>query len=284
MVRICPRAESARIRGGEQPRAGATLRGPVASGARAQSRNGLVALQVDLIYVPDGTLPALAAKNATRTIPIVFLGSADPVGLGLVSSLSHPGGNLTGNSIVAFESYAKALQLLSEILGNLRRVAHLTPLATRSLPWFPQFQTTMAGVSHQLGVSDEYVGFEAIGELESLLKQFVREGVGAVTTLGTFESLGRRGYEEMAASCVAYKMPSVGDPELGFLLSYQPDFLHLARKSAEFVDRILRGERPADLPVEQTSTLTLVINQRTSQAIGLKIPQSLLLRADRLIQ
>lgn len=200
----------------------------------------LAQLKVDLIYAVESTLSALAAKAATRTIPVVFNSSADPVGFGIVASLARPGGNLTGNSISGFDTIPKSVQLLTEAAGrsDLRIVA-FQPAGTRALAWFSKLSATVIAAAERLGARFEFVDVASIDELEATLKRLVREGIGAVSM----------------------------------------DFA-----SPFFADKILRGAKPADLPVEQATAFELRINLKTANAIGLRIPQSMQMRAAALIR
>ncbi len=244
----------------------------------------LVALKPDVIYAAHGTLSALALKKATKTIPIVFYSSGDPVGTGLVASLARPGGNLTGNAISSFETFPKSLQYLKEILGKLSRVVEIQTLGTRELPWFAQMDAAVMAAAGRLGAKFEYVDVSSMEDVEREVARLAREGVDAVTFGGGNAPQFRPHMRRIAALFVEHRLPSIGDPEEGFLLQYQPNFAHIARKSAEYVDRILRGARVADLPVEQVSEFELSINRKTADAIGLKIPGPILLRADRVIR
>jgi len=243
----------------------------------------LVALEPDVLYAAHGTVSALALKKATKTIPIVFFSSADPVGTGLVESLSRPGGNITGNSISTFELFPKSVEYLKEVVGKLDRVVALQPLGVRSLPWFPQMDAAIAAAARRLGTAYAYVDVSSLEDVEREVARAAREGVDAVIFGGITPRFVSH-LERIAALLVKHRLPSIGDPERGFLLQYLHNVRHVARKSAEYVDKILRGARPADLPVEQVSSFELVINRRTADAIGLKIPESILLRADRVIR
>ena len=242
----------------------------------------LVALKVDLIYAARGTLTALVAKNATRSIPIVFYSSADPVGLGLVPSLSRPIGNVTGNSISSFEFFPKNLQYLSEIAGKLERVVEITPPGTKLLPWFPPWDAAIQAAVKRLGIRFEYVEVESIEALEVAVKRLKVEGTDAVAISG--RDWLKAHQKRIAALLISLRIPSLGEPEDGFLLQYGIDGSYLARKAAGYVARILNGTKPSELPVEQVSQFNLVVNQKTADAIGLKIPVSMLLRASKVIR
>jgi putative ABC transport system substrate-binding protein len=243
----------------------------------------LVALSVDVLYATGGTVTALAAKNATKTIPIVFYSSSDPVGLGLVGSLAHPGGNVTGSSISAFDTDPKSLQFLIEAVGrNNIRIAYIVPRGLRSAFWFPKWAAAMNAAASKLGANFEYADVDSIAEMEVVLKRLALQGVRAVMV--DSDPMTTPHMQRIAAMLVDQSLPSIGDAEAGLLLQYQVNSRQLARKAAEYVDKILMGARPSDLPVEQASTFELVINLKTAKALGLQIPQSLLLRANEVIQ
>lgn len=240
----------------------------------------LVGLKVDVIYAARGTAVALAAKKATKSIPVVFYSSADPVGLGLVASLARPGGNLTGNSIQDIAVSVKSLQFLAEAVGKLTGIAYFQHRGIRSLPWFPSHEAAMTATAKGIGAKFEFVEVEAVAEIEPLLKQLVRQGInGAI--LEDYPLF--RPQSRIAALFVDHRLPTIGDARAGFLLHYKVHPLDLARMAATYVDRILKGARPSDLPVEQASKFELVINLKTAKALGLNIPQSLLQRADEVI-
>jgi len=240
----------------------------------------LAALKVDVIYAAHGTLSALAAKGATSTIPIVFFSSGDPVGQGLVASLSRPGGNVTGSSISSFETFPKSLQFLKEVAGTIARVVEIDSAVTRSLPWFVQWNAATQKAASGLGMKYEYVDVTSFGEVEPVLDRLV-PGVDAAV-IGNAAFLRSRSHE-IADLFIRRRLASIGDPEEGFLFHYLADWRAVTRKSAEYVARVLSGAKPSELPVEQVTAFELVINQRTAKAIQLKIPQALLLRASKVI-
>jgi putative ABC transport system substrate-binding protein len=244
----------------------------------------LAALKVDLIYAAHGSLSAFAAKSATKTIPIVFLSSADPVRLGLVETLSRPGGNLTGSSISSFETIGKSFEFLKQATPGLKRVVELTPTGSRSLPWFDEWHAAAAAAAQQLGFSYELADVNSMAEVQTVIRQAAREGVDAITIGGGAGGFLYAQRRDVAASLITLKIASIGDPADGFLLQYDVDNMQLARKAAEYVDKILRGAKPADLPVEQSSAFELVVNAVTARGIGLRLPKALLLQAKRIIE
>jgi putative ABC transport system substrate-binding protein len=242
----------------------------------------LVRLKVDVIFAFGGTASALAAKRATTTIPVIFNSSADPVALGLVESLARPGGNLTGNSILNSNLGPKNMQILAEAAGKLTSIADIQPPAIRRQPWFAGSEAAMTAGATALGARFQYADIDSVADFEALLKRLAGQGVDGV--LVESYSPFRPHLKQMAGLLIKYRMPSVGDPRQGFLLSYGLSWNSLARSSAKYVDQILRGAKPADLPVEQPTQFELVINLNTAKALGLTLPKALLLRADEVLR
>jgi putative tryptophan/tyrosine transport system substrate-binding protein len=242
----------------------------------------LVRLRVDVI-VPFGTLATRAAKNATETIPIVFARVGDPVGSGLVHSLARPGGNLTGVSVLSVELGAKRLELLREALPGVTRVGVL---------WDPSFSPDAAelrqieGAARSFGVRLQPVAVQGPEEFEGALLAMKRQRAGDVYVMGGLVFAEHR--NRLAALAAKIRLPiMVWRRELveaGGLLSYGPNFRDTYRRAAGYVDKVLKGAKPADLPVEQPTQLELVINLKTAKALGLTIPPSVLARADEVIQ
>ena len=244
----------------------------------------LVKLAPDLIFAVGGTDVALAAKRATTKIPIVFYSSADPVGLGLVGSLARPGGNVTGTAILTLDMAPKAMDLLAQATGHYRRIAYLQAVGTRSLSWYPGFSAAVTSAAKALGATAVFVDVDAGETTESLVKRLLQQGVDAVI----FGTAPLAAYDQAArlrsAHFMKHGLRTIGDPDQGFLLSYDAEWRERPRIAAALVDRILKGAKPADLPVQQPTRFELVINLKTARALGLTIPQSILLRADRLIE
>jgi ABC-type uncharacterized transport system substrate-binding protein len=243
----------------------------------------LVCQNVDVI-VSRVTQASLAVKSTTRTTPIVMLGVADPVGAGLVNSLSRPGGNITGTSGVATAVVGKALQLLLEAVPGVSRVAVL---------WNPAnsvFQTQMVRETEAAGrtlrVKLQLVEARSSGELDAAFAAMTRQSPGALFILGDpVFTLHRARIVELAAKARVPAMYGIREAaEAGGLMSYGPDYAELGKRTAAFVDRILKGAKPAELPVEQPTKFELVINLKTANALGLTIPPSVLARADEVIQ
>ena len=240
----------------------------------------LVRLRVDVIVTGSNPFVA-AAHRATLTIPIVFVAAADPVGAGFVASLAKPGGNITGLTTDASpELFAKNLGLLTEIVPNLTRVGVLRQ-ADREGGGLAELE----GTARRLKVTLEFVDVRDVDELASAFAAMTGKRVGAVIVFGSLFYLRR---QELADLALKHHLPAIhvlkGYAEAGLLMSYGPNLLDLYRRAASYVAKILGGTKPADLPVEQPAKLELVINLRTAKALGLTIPQSVLLRADEVIQ
>ena len=238
---------------------------------------GVVRSGVDLIVT--GTNPiAAATKRATATIPIVMVGTVDPVGAGLVANLARPGGNVTGLCVDASaEMLGKNLALLAEIVPGLSRVGLLRHAGFEGLQ--------IEAAARKLNVELVSVDVRRIEELQSAFETMHRKAVGAVVVRGSLFYLQRRQVAELA---LKHRLPATHVlkeyAEAGLLVTYGADLADLYRRSAGYVDRIVRGAKPGDLPVEQPAKFELVINLVTAKALGLTIPQSLLLRADRVIR
>jgi len=245
----------------------------------------LVALKVDVI-VAANTLAAVAAMKATRTIPIVFAGPADPVTSGLVASLARPGGNVTGLSAIGPELVGKDLELLKEAVPRVDRVAALWH---RDYPEHTQDQILKEAVvaAQALGLRLQLV--EVLGGPDSFDTAFsdaIRAGAGALIVLASVLLVTeRRPLVELSAK---NRLPAVYPTRDfvvdGGLMSYGALWADIYRRAAGFVDKILKGAKPADLPVELPTKFELVINLRTAKELGLTVPQSLLARADEVIE
>src|SRR5450755_4476432 len=242
----------------------------------------LVALNVDVIVTVD-TPPTQAAKQATCTIPIVIAVSADPVGAGLVASLAHPGGNITGMSLLAPETDQKTLELLKETLPKTRRVAMI---------FDPKNQGMLLRVkATKIAAPKLAIEFQPIlalsrSELADALTAAAKDPPDALIVLSPIYAAYRNEVGDFATKT---RVPLSFDTsglagEAGALLSYGADLSALFRGAATFVDRILKGAKPADLPVEQPTKFELVINLKTAKALGLTVPPALLTRADEVIE
>jgi putative ABC transport system substrate-binding protein len=245
----------------------------------------LVTLKVDVILA--GTvLIAVAAKQAIKTIPIVFLAVADPVGSGLVASLARPGGNVTGLSVLTPELVGKCLELLTQAVPGVSRIAVL---------WEPggggertdKDMLKRAEVAGQaLGVRPQFVEARGPDDFDKAFLDMTRAHAGALTVLPSPMFFNeRRRLVDLAAK---HRLPAVypwrEGADAGGLMVYGPSIADLYRRAATYVDKILKGARPADLPVEQPTKFELVINLKAAKAFGLTIPPSLLQRADQVIE
>ena len=240
----------------------------------------LVARNVDVIVTVD-TPPTQAAEQATSTIPIVIAVSADPVGAGLVKSLSHPGGNATGLSLLAPETDQKTLEVLKETLPGTKRVAMIFDPNNRGMMLRLKAVEVAAAK-----LSLELQSIAAPGANELTLALVAMERPDAVFVLSPIYAAYQK---EIAEFATKTGVPLLVDTsglagEPGALLSYGADITSLFRRAATFVDKILRGAKPADLPVEQPAKFDLVINLRTAKALGLNVPPTILLRADKVIE
>jgi len=244
----------------------------------------LVQLKVDII-VAVATQGVAAAKNATETIPIVMIsGSADPVGLGFIASLARPGGNVTGLSFsVGPEISGKQLELLKEIVPKVRRVAILSNPAT---PIQPRFLREVTLAAQSLAVQLQLLEGRGPNEFDGAFAAMAKERVGALLVVADSLFIFHR--TRLADLAARSRLPAAygvrEHVEAGGLMSYGPSLRDLFRRGATYVDKILKGAKPADLPVEQPTQFELVINLKTAKALGLTIPQSLLQRADEVIQ
>jgi putative ABC transport system substrate-binding protein len=243
----------------------------------------LVRLKVGII-VTVTTNAAVAAKNATATIPIVMINASDPVGLGLIASLARPGGNVTGLSMdVGPEILGKRLELLKEIVPKVRQVA---VLSNPGSPGQALAIGEVKGGARSLGVQLQLLEARDPSEFDSAFAAMAKERAGALLVIGDILMYTHR--VRLAELAAKNRMPAVYGvrdyAEAGGLMSYGTDLIDLHRRAAIHVDKILRGAKPADLPVEQPTKFELVINLKTVKTLGLTIPQSLLGRADEIIQ
>ena len=242
----------------------------------------LVRLKVDLI-VARASIFVQPAKEATSSIPIVFLTHADPVGTGHVASLARPGGNITGLAVLMTDLAPKGLELLISAVPVAQRIAVLwnpdTPSHTPALK-------AMEEAGRTLRVQLQAVGARSAAELESAFAAMARARAQAVLVLGAAIFLAER--QRVAELAIKHRLPTMSMlkdvVDAGGLMSYSPNYDDLYRRGAIYVDKILKGAKPAALPVEQATKFELVINLKTAKALGLTIPPSLLQRADEIIQ
>jgi putative ABC transport system substrate-binding protein len=242
----------------------------------------LVRLKVDVI-VTTGVVPVLAAKKASPTIPIVFAASSDPVGSGLVSSLAQPGGTITGLSMMAPDLDGKRLELLKEAFPKIVRVAFLWQAGGMrgNLEL-----TDMEAAAKVLGIKLLSLPVRSLGDLESAFARAKRDGAQAlITSTGALIVTQLRQVLDFAVKNRLPAMyPNSEFVEAGGLMSYGPDNTDLFRRAADFVDKILKGTKPADIPVEQPTKFERIINLKAAKQIGLTIPQKVLERADKVIK
>jgi putative tryptophan/tyrosine transport system substrate-binding protein len=242
----------------------------------------LVRLKVDII-VTQGTPAAQAAKKATNTIPIVMATGGDAVGSGLVASLARPGGNITGLSTLATDLNAKRLELLKEVVPKISRVAYLAN---------PDIVPEMIGLKNlesvgpSLGVTVKFVAMRGPEELESAFSEAVRDKVHAAIFAQNQNYIPYR--HQVVSLAAKQRLPVMYGwedfSEAGGLMFYGVSLSDLYRRAAVYVDKILKGARPADLPVEQPAKFELVINLKAAKQIGVTIPPNVLARADRVIK
>ena len=242
----------------------------------------LVALTPDAIFAT--TFPIVAAlQQVTRVVPIVFAGLIDPVGAGLVASLARPGGNTTGFAAYEYGLSAKWLELLKQVAPRVTRAAvlrdSLTPVGIGQL-------AAIQGVAPSFGVELTPLVVRDAGEIEPAVAAFARSpDDGLIVTIGTLTDAHRDVVGKLAAR---YRLPAIYPfpffVRSGGLISYGPDIIDSYRRAASYIDRILKGEKPADLPVQQATKIDLAINLKAAKALGLEVPPSLLSRADEVIE
>jgi ABC-type uncharacterized transport system substrate-binding protein len=242
----------------------------------------LVALRVDVIVAPT-TPAAVAAKRATRSIPIVFTSASDPVTTGLVASLARPGGNVTGLSFLTPELVGKHLELLKQAIPGIRRVAVLWEPGER-----PE-QDMLKGAevaAHALGLGLRFVEARGPNDLDGAFSEVTRGRAGALALATSAMFFTER--QRLVALAAKNRLPTVypwrEGVDAGGLMSYAPHLPDLFRRAATYVDKILKGARPGDLPIEQPTKFDLIINLKTAKALGVTIPASILARADEGIE
>ena len=243
----------------------------------------LVEHRVDVL-VAVSPLAAAVAKRATSTIPIVFVIHPNPVEAGIVTSLAYPGGNITGLSSLIVELSAKQIELLREMIPGLKRIAVLV------MPTFgpagPRFFDEAASAASRLGVEAIRHDVATADDFEQAFAEVRQRGVDAVMLAPASIYVPER--ERIAKLAITHRLPTVGVNEVmvrsGVLLWYGPNFQNMFRQAAHYVDRILKGAKPAELPVQQPTKLELVINLASAKAMGLEVPPTLLARADEVIE
>ncbi len=255
-----------------------------AAGDAAPSRaEELVALAPDVIFA-SASLSVAALQRITRSVPIVFANVIDPVGAGFVASLARPGGNTTGFSAFEYSLSGKWLEVLKEIAPSVTRAAVLRD------PTFPagigQFAAIQALAPPSLGVELTPIDVRDPGEIERAIAAFAREQNGGLIVTASQSAVTHRYL--IISLATRYRLPNVYAfryyPAIGGLASYGPDAIDVHKRAAGYVDRILKGDKPADLPVQAPTKYELVINLKTAKTLGLTVPPSLLVRADEVIE
>jgi putative ABC transport system substrate-binding protein len=239
-------------------------------------------MNVDVIFVPAST-ETEAARQATKTIPIVFANHADPVGLGHVASLVLPGGNVTGLTVVLTDLAAKGLEILKEA------IPHTTRIGVIFSPGAPSHRPTLQALEpagEKLGIQLLLAPVRTVDDFDGAFATMEREGVSCFFVAAEALTVTHRA--RLADLALKHKLPGLfgtrDNVEAGGLMSYAPDHRDLTRRAATYIEKILKGAKPGDLPVEQASKYYLIINLKTAKAIGLTIAESFLLRADELIE
>jgi ABC-type uncharacterized transport system substrate-binding protein len=243
----------------------------------------LLQLKVDLLVIPN--LPAmLAAKQATKTVPIVIVANADPVAVGLVDDLPHPGGNITGGTTLSRDLSGKRLELLTEVMPRVSLVGVLRQTGSpNAIIGFEEYEAAARALKIELQSLEVR---RDNPDLETAFQTAVKARVHALVTITGSSLFGRQ--KEITELAIKNRLPSIFEGntwvESGGLMSYSADDLTVYRRAAMYVDKILKGAKPADIPVEQPTKYELVINLKTAKQIGLTIPPNVLARADRVIR
>jgi len=244
----------------------------------------LVASKVDVL-VTHGSPGSSAAKAATTSIPIVMAAVGDPVQSGFVASLARPGGNMTGNSIVEFNLSAKRLELVKEFAPGVSRVGFLYGPGTQTLAGGEAAQRLLSDSAASLGVRVTRYPVRNREELGEVFAAMKKEQIEALIV--ALDALLAANYPEVARLALRYKLPTLGGARqfiaAGGLFSYGVDVDNVYRHAAVYIDKILRGAKPADLPIEQPTKVEFIVNQKTAKALGVTVPQSLLVRADEVV-
>ena len=242
----------------------------------------LMRRKVDLI-ITEGTAPATAARQATTTTPVVFFYVGDPVGSGLVASLARPGANLTGTGGLGTWTAAKLLELLKEVVPQASRVA---VFVNSAIPQHLAFRADLEPTARSLGVTLRSVEVRSPDDLDGAFRTMAANRIDALLILGQGMMFSER--VRVARQALEHRLPAIipfGEvAEAGDLMSYGPKLIDDMRRLPHFVDRILKGAKPADLPVEQPMRFYLTLNRKTANALGLTIPFSVLARADEVIE
>jgi putative ABC transport system substrate-binding protein len=246
----------------------------------------LVALKVDVIVVAGSTLTAQTAKQATSTLPIVFIAVGDPVGSGLVTSLARPGGNVTGLSNIGPELVGKCLELLKQAVPGVDRVAVLWVPGALGERTDKDMLKGAEVAGRALGVQLQFVDARGLENFDRAFSDMTSARAGGLTVLPSARLL--REHRRLVDLAAKNRLPAVYTSrefvDAGGLMAYGANLADLYRRAATYVDKVLKGAKPADLPVEQPTKFELVINLKTAKALGLEIPPTLLTRADEIIE
>jgi putative ABC transport system substrate-binding protein len=242
----------------------------------------LVALQPDII-VTVAAPPAIAAKRATTTIPVVMATAGDPLRLGVVASLARPGGNITGVTLYGGELSAKRIELFHEAIPGIKRLAFL---ANAKNPYGQVLWEEAEPAAGALGLEPKLYQLKELGELPATFVEMKREQTDSLIVFS--DALFNSARRQIVALAAEHRLPAMYEGrefvEDGGLISYGPDIVEMTRRSAAFVDKILKGAKPADLPIEQPTRFELAINAKSAKALGLSISTILLARADEVIE
>jgi len=242
-----------------------------------------VDLKPDVLFAAS-TPAVLALLQETRTIPIVFTNLSDPIGTGVVTSYAQPGGNATGFTAYEYSLAGKWLEMLKEVAPAARKVAVL--FNPETAPYAHHYLSFIQTAAPDFGVTANAISVRSVGEMEKAVEAHAREAGTALVALPDGFTLNNRA--PLLALAARHRLPAIYSFRIhvteGGLLSYGPATVDLYRRAASYVDRVLKGEKPGDLPVQQPTKFELVINLKTAKALGLTVPDSLLARADEVIE
>jgi putative ABC transport system substrate-binding protein len=246
----------------------------------------LVSLKVDVLVASAGSPSVQAAKIATSSIPIVMFTSAEPVRDGLVDSLARPGGNVTGNSVIGLELLVKRLQLIAEVVGKPDRIAYVGSRRSAAMRHFDEYQAALNAAAKSIDVELHTFMVNSIEDLQQEFDDIAKQHIGAVVIDNP--AIFYANLERIAGLAARYRLPAIAEGReyavAGLLITYGPDYLDLSRRTAAYVDRILRGGDPRDLPVEQPTKFEMVVNMKTAAELGVRVPRRIMLQATEAIR